>query len=231
MSNLLSGLDFPQVIKSVYDRDRNCLRVCVVDGSPGDGGGIEVIITHTEDSIRLGDGSKLTTATTVGSSTGLDVFLLNEIDIRDLDHLRDSVSIGDPDGDILDVQPDGSIITRNTINSNITSVNKYNEIASLASGSETTLVTHTAPGGRDTFLQRVDVAGDNIAKYRVKVNGTTIETKRTYFGGDLEKGFIYDGENNPGLKLTGGDIVTVTVIHGRSMVGDFEGKIQVIEVV
>lgn len=36
-------------------------------------GGTEVVISHLDDSIRIGDGANLVTATTVGSDVGLDV--------------------------------------------------------------------------------------------------------------------------------------------------------------
>jgi hypothetical protein len=73
--NNLKQYDAFQVLRSVFDVDKNCLRVCVVDG--GSGGPIEVIIDHTTDSIRLGDGTTLFTSTTVGSKTGLDVAIIN----------------------------------------------------------------------------------------------------------------------------------------------------------
>lgn len=77
MPNNMKGYDFPQVIRSVFDVDKNCLRVCIVDGSPGEGGGIEVIIDHTEDSIRLGNGTDFLTSTYIGSKVGLDVNQIN----------------------------------------------------------------------------------------------------------------------------------------------------------
>lgn len=76
MPNNLKGYDFPQVLRSVFDVDKNCLRVCIVDGGTG-GGPIEVIIDHTTDSIRLGDGTNLITATVDGLKVGLDVNVLN----------------------------------------------------------------------------------------------------------------------------------------------------------
>ena len=128
MANNLKGYDAFQVIRSVYDVDKNCLRICIVDPTGGGpGGGIEVIIDHENDSIRLGDGTKLTTATQVGTKVGLDVNVITpNVDIRDLDVSRDNVAIHDQDGDELSILPDGSIITRNTINTNVNGYKKYN---------------------------------------------------------------------------------------------------------
>lgn len=77
MPNNLKGYDGFQVLRSVFDVDKNCLRVCIVDGSSGGGGPIEVIIDHTSDSIRLGDGTSLVTTTLSGSKVGLDVNVVN----------------------------------------------------------------------------------------------------------------------------------------------------------
>lgn len=78
MPNNLKDYDFPQVLRSVFDVDENCLRVCIVSGSSGGPNPpFEVIIDHTNDSIRLGDGTTLFTGTTVGPKTGLDVNVIN----------------------------------------------------------------------------------------------------------------------------------------------------------
>lgn len=79
MPNNLKGYDGFQVLRSVFDVDQNCLRVCIVSGGggPGPGGPIEVIIDHTTDSIRLGDGTNLVTTTVDGSKVGLDVNIIN----------------------------------------------------------------------------------------------------------------------------------------------------------
>jgi len=78
VANELKNYDAFQVLRSVFDVNKNCLRVCVVDGSPGGGGGVEVIITHTEDSIRLGNGTNFFTSTTIGSKLGLDVSVIKD---------------------------------------------------------------------------------------------------------------------------------------------------------
>lgn len=74
----ISKLDSEQVLKHAYDDALQRLRVDAAI-SPS-GGATEVIISHADDSIRIGDGIKLVTATTVGSSVGLDVNVLNTAD-------------------------------------------------------------------------------------------------------------------------------------------------------
>lgn len=78
MANELKDLDANQVIRSVYDPVKNCLRVCIVDNSgSGPPGGIEVAIHHTEDSIRLGDGIDFITSTVFGAKRAYDVYVVN----------------------------------------------------------------------------------------------------------------------------------------------------------
>jgi hypothetical protein len=230
VANNLKGLDANQVLRSVYDETENCLRVCVVEGTTGGGAGFEVIISHTDDSIRLGDGTQLVTATLVSGKVGLDVNVINEVDIQDLDASKDNVAIHDSDGDELEINTDGSISVAQAVNNNVSGLKKYNEVLAVASGVETTIATHTAVGGRRTFLQKAFGSGDNIAKYRVKVNGTTIDMKRTMFD-NLNADFFYDGEMNPGLEVTVGDIITITAIHTRPGTSDYNGKIMYIEVI
>lgn len=93
MANNLTKYDANQVLRSVFDVTKNTLRVSVIDGSSGGGGGFEVIITHTDDSIRLGDGTNYFTSTTVGPKVGLDTAIINEVDIRDLVFATDSVNV------------------------------------------------------------------------------------------------------------------------------------------
>lgn len=189
-----------------------------------------MVISHTDDSIRLGDGTSLITATTIGPKVGLDVNVINEVDIEDLNASKDNVAIHDADGDELEINDDGSINVSGLPSDRITSAFKYNSVPTVANGVETTIVTHTAVGGRKTFLQRINGSGDNIAKYRVKINGIEVDMKRTYWGNGLNVEFQFDGQLNEGLELAVGDIVSLTTIHERPHVADFNGKIQYIEV-
>ena len=75
MANNLKQLDANQVIRSAYDPVENRLRVdAQISGSIGE---IDVNIDHTEDSVRLGDGTNFLTSTSVASDVGLDVNVIN----------------------------------------------------------------------------------------------------------------------------------------------------------
>jgi hypothetical protein len=71
----VSKLDFQQIIQNVHNEVDQCLRVDAKVSI----GETEVIISHENDSIRLGDGTDLVTTTTIGSDVGLDVNVINPI--------------------------------------------------------------------------------------------------------------------------------------------------------
>lgn len=231
MANNLKQLDGFQVLKSVYSPSTNCLRVCVVEGSTGGGSGFEVIITHTDDSIRLGDGTNYFTSSVVGPKTGLDVAVINEINIEDLDSSKDNVAIQDDDGHRLNINADGSLPVTVGVSDNITVSNIYSEVSSVAQSVETTLATFTALAGRDTYIQKIDLSGENIAEFRVKVQNVVVDKKRSYFGSGLDIGFKYDGELNTGYRLSPGQVLSVTVLHERPNPGDFNVRLTTVEIV
>lgn len=106
MPNNLSGYDAFQVIRSVFDVTKNTLRVSIVDGSTG-GGSFEVIISHVNDSIRLGDGTNFITSTTIGPKVGLDVNLINGLSL-DVDAATgDNVAIGNTWKKLIEVASPG----------------------------------------------------------------------------------------------------------------------------
>lgn len=98
----------------------------------------------------------------------------------------------------------------------------HSEITSVASGLETTILTFTAPSGGKR-ITKADVSGDNIANFRVKVDGTTLVNKRTWWS-HFNGSFSFEGFEN-GLFLTVGQVLTITVIHNSDDLGDFEATL------
>jgi hypothetical protein len=82
-------------------------------------------LSHTQDSIRLGDGTDLVTTTTVGADIGLDVNILNasltvdatDLDIRDLSAASDSVAAWLSDGSGNAIGSTGGSLDVNVTNS------------------------------------------------------------------------------------------------------------------
>lgn len=83
-----SSLDGNQVLQHAFDEATQTLRT---NATLSIGSGIAVIIDHTNDSIRLGDGTDFITSTTVGADVGLDVNIINSTPIS---VILDGVSVG-----------------------------------------------------------------------------------------------------------------------------------------
>lgn len=182
-----------------------------------------LVISHIDDSIRLGDGTNLISSTAVGLKQGLDVNILNQT--------TGEVKITDGT-DTVNVNPDGSLNV-NIVGGSITpivytTVNQFNEINSVASGTLTTIQTYTVPFGKSGYFQRVDTSGENIAKYTVKVNSGTVDVKRTYFGNSLNAEFDFLDSNDLGINLVAGDVITIQVIHNRPTLSSFDSRLQII---
>ncbi len=136
-------------------------------------------------------------------------------------------------GNIVEPNTDGSI------NVNIVSTptagnvvkNIYGEANSVASGVTTTVVQYTVPLIiTDAVLERISVSGENIAKFTVFWNATQIDTRRTFLGSSLSEYFEFTTGSSEGFALMPGDTIVVKVLHTRPYVGDFEGRIQVLEI-
>lgn len=143
--------------------------------------------------------------------------------------VHDAVRIGDGTNEAK-VNPDGSlnVVVQNS-GGGLAAKNIYAEADAIASGVETTLVTYVVPAMTSAILEKVAVSGENIAKYRILVNGLAIETLRTYFGASLNALSDFTSMNGRGYTLQTGDVVTVSVLHGRLFVGDFSARLQVVE--
>ena len=95
----------------------------------------------------------------------------------------------------------------------------FNEVLSVASGSVTEIVSYTVPAGKLFSLSTVNVSGSNIASYKVKLNGSVIIVKRSWWTRfNLTFGFTL-------FELQAGDILTVDVTHNRPTSADFECSI------
>lgn len=170
--------------------------------------------------VQLTDGS-----VNIGTvNAQLEMFITHKDNDPDAGGVHSSIRIGDG-VDELQINPDGSLpVSLVAASSTFT----YNEITSLQASLPTTVVSYTAPIGKQTYLQKIFVSGDNIATYKVKLNGVTIETIRTYFGGDLNA--IADFSNDTsGKLLVENDIIIIEVEHQRPFTANFNGRVQSLE--
>lgn len=181
-----------------------------------------VELNVAEDGVHIGDpDTGFTLQIEADGSINSNV----EVDAAD----GDNIAIHDSGGDELAINPDGSINVVLTSGNPGELLTFYNEVTSVATSVLTTIQTFTAPIGKITFLQKAEVSGTNIAEYTISINAIIQDKKRSYFGSDLNQVFVF-AETGTGLPLAVGDVVTIKVIHSRPVVGDFNSRIQVVEI-
>lgn len=120
----------------------------------------------------------------------------------------------------LTINPDGSINVSIGSSSSAPGLTiNHNEISSVGAGVETTILTVTSPVG-GMRLSKVEVSGDTVALFRVKLDGTTLLNKRSWWT-DFNPTFNFEDFAN-GLWLNSGQVLTITVTHTRPFLGSFE---------
>ena len=224
-SNRRPVIDLHEIQRQVYEEEPTvALRSHMVDWLG------RSYSTSNPIPVQLSDGS-----INIGTvNAELEVQLSHQDNVPDAGDVADSVRIGDGT-EIVQVNPDGSINVVTVPGSPIppsTIVPKsiYTEISSVSTSSITTIQTYTVPVAKIATLERVSVSGTNIATYTVEVNSIVRDKKRTYFGGSLDKTFEFDTQSGSSIVLAAGNTVVVKVIHARPTVGDFNAKIEVIEI-
>lgn len=143
-----------------------------------------------------------------------------------------SVQVEGTNSNVIEPNVDGSINV-NVISSPVSGHTvkcKFNEIIAVPSGSETQIVSYTVPAATTAILQRISTSGDNVARYNVYLNGTPFDTQRTMFGGDFNALFEFIMGTNEGFILNTGDVISVKVLHSRPSVGDFNARVQILEI-
>lgn len=145
-----------------------------------------------------------------------------DIDVS-LDSTEDNVAIADPDGNFLNVNPDGSINVVVSSGAGTTLINSYDEVTGVVNGITTLIASYSAIA--NTFLQKIEFSGTNIAEYELVIDGDTQDKKRTYFGNSLNGCFDF----NDGLQVPSGQLIEIYVVHDRPSSGDFNARIQILQ--
>jgi hypothetical protein len=99
----------------------------------------------------------------------------------------------------------------------------YYEVSSVASGVQTTIATFTAVA--KCLLEKALYSTDNVSRFDVYLNSTTIATARNYFT-SYSGCFDFISKTGRGLVLEPGDVVEIKAIHNRPYVGSYEATLQ-----
>jgi len=158
----------------------------------------------------------------------LEVQLSHKDNDPDAGDIHDSVRIGD--GEETASISEGALDVNFVLTSDNVIKSTYSEILNVANSVNQVLVTYTVPVSKTARLQISSFSGQNIAEYTITLNGTPIDKKRTYFGGSLNGCFDFRNFPGGGLSLLSEDEIVVEVTHNRPMTGNFNGRIQVLEI-
>lgn len=101
---------------------------------------------------------------------------------------------------------------------------EYNEVSAVGLGT-VNIIQMTVPVGQEIDLSGLQVSGDNIAVYKLMVNGSDKIKLRTYY---TEFNAKIDINN---ITLTPGEIVTIEVENKSNVMGDFNATLFYSEVI
>ncbi len=105
-------------------------------------------------------------------------------------------------------------------------VSMYAEALAVPASTLTVIQTYIVPLGQTFFFEKCAVSGENIARYTLKVGATTIDSAYTWFAEGLSYTFNFASQMTTGYAITGGSTFSISVLHLRPKVGDFNARIQ-----
>lgn len=97
---------------------------------------------------------------------------------------------------------------------------EYNEISSVASNVESTIITVSAIS-EPKRIQRIEVSGDNVALFKLKLDASVVGVKRTWWT-NFNQTFEFDFN---GIIINTEHSATVTVTHQRPNLGSFNATV------
>jgi hypothetical protein len=111
-----------------------------------------------------------------------------------------------------------------------TVLSTFATVSAVATNATVTILSYTVPPGKTGYLLKAEMSGTNIATYDVLLNAAEFARIRTYFSGPFD-GVVTVGQGpQDAYKLSTGDVVSIQVTNFRPTAGDFECRLQVIEV-
>lgn len=158
--------------------------------------GLELTISHLDDSIKLGDGTGLITSTVSGGKRALDVSILG--------------GISDVNGEFTQ-QPNGiTVLTYGT--------------QSIASAATSIVAQYIIPAGNPTYVQKMYVSGDCVGKFTVYKNSSVILVIRLshttpYIPIDFSTNTAFGLLTSPGdvIKIEAENLGTITAIFDATI--------------
>jgi hypothetical protein len=139
-------------------------------------------------------------------------------------------------GDTSNVTPkinqDGSInvnISATSVEDSDISRNFFGSVTGVPANIETQIVQYVVPPGKRAVIVRAEYSGEQIGLYKVYIDNIQQAARRTHHGIGLTGQFDFTDAISSGMIAPGGSTVKITVVHNRPGLGQFDGRIQIVE--
>jgi len=223
-----SLLDTTQIFQRSFDQPNDRIRVDAVVSLSGTAS--EVIISHVDDSIRIGDGTNLVTSTNVGAKQGLDVNVINDIALS-VTHTDDSIRLGDGTGYLtttvsgptrsLDVNISGGSVKPIPAGATVLTYG----VQTVAAAATVNVVQYVVPAGNPVYLQKIYISGESIGTWTVYINATVLMVARMTYT-DFSRTIDLATASAFGVTTSPGDIIKVEVENVSASPALYDATIQ-----
>lgn len=103
---------------------------------------------------------------------------------------------------------------------------KHDVETSVAAATSKVIVDHVVPAGKTLYLKHAKFSGNNYSRFTLKIDTTVVEEERTSDGKGLAGKFVFEGASAlDGLKVSATQTVSLSVVHTRPWLGDYEGTL------
>lgn len=196
-------------------------------------GPVEVIITHVDDSIRLGDGTNLTDVTINGELETINA----SIGMNGQPAPASSTQVGavNPSGDLvpLEVNAAGELKVAGlaVFDTQDVKVLFDKTPAPIAIGIETLVNTYTAPPAVISYLLNIRASGENRAEYNVYLDSVLLDQDYTNVT-DLKALFDYKtgASSVPGMIIPTGSIIELKATNNGTTTANYSARFLILEV-
>lgn len=139
-------------------------------------------------------------------------------------------------GDASNVSPrinqDGSLnvnISATSVEDSDIARNFFGSVTGVPANIETQIVQYTVPPGKRAVIVRAEYSGEQIGLYKVYIDNIQQAARRTHHGIGLTGQFEFTDAISSGMIAPPGSTIKITVVHSRPGLGQFDGRLQVVE--
>lgn len=135
-----------------------------------------------------------------------------------MSYFQTSGAVPTSSGTGIVIQPTGTVMSQ------------FSTVTGVATSATVTILTYTVPASTETYLLRIEASGTNIATYDILIDGQPWARTRTYFSGPFVAVLHIGSSPSDAIPLNAGQVVDIQVTNFRPTSGNFEARLQFIQV-